>query len=75
MKTVVVQVHAGEPADISLCPRCSHVALCVFPVTGLAESGVVPMGSVPVCAECGSVEQAVRDFMGQFRDTDETETP
>lgn len=65
MSTVRVQVHAGEPTDISLCPRCSHVSLCAFPLTGLSESGVTPLGSVTVCAECGSATEAVREFLDE----------
>ena len=68
MRTVVVQVHAGEPTDISLCPSCSHVSLCDVPLTGLTESGVMPLGSVTVCAECGSAEQAVREFLDETGD-------
>ena len=68
MRTVVVQVHAGEPTDISLCPCCSHVSLCVVPLTGLSESGVVPLGSVTVCAECGSAVEAVQEFLDEMGD-------
>ena len=63
MGTVVVHIHAGEPTDISLCPSCSHASLCVIPLTGLSESGVMPLGSVTVCAECGSAAEAVREFL------------
>ena len=63
MRTVVAHVHAGEPTDISLCPHCSHASLCVVPLTGLTESGVVPLGSVTVCVECGSAAEAVQEFL------------
>ncbi|MGI5223040.1 hypothetical protein [Nocardia sp. CA-290969] len=64
MRTAVAHVHAGEPTDISPCPRCSHVSLCVFPLTGLTELGVAPVGVVTVCVECGSAAEAVREFLG-----------
>lgn len=62
-KTVQVIVQVGKPIAVDLCPRCLHSCLCTVPLTGLADSGVVSMGTVTACAECDSPRDVVRDYL------------
>lgn len=66
-KTVRVEASIGDPIEIALCPRCTHTCLCTLPVTGLAESGVIPLGNITACAECDNFEEVVRDFVTRLR--------
>lgn len=60
--TVAVHISAGEPTDITLCPRCLHNCLATVPLTGVLESGVMPMGSVTFCGECDSAREVVAEY-------------
>ncbi|MEU2013137.1 hypothetical protein [Nocardia sp. NPDC019302] len=61
--TVRVEISVGDPADIALCPRCLHTCLCTLPITGLAETGVIPLGNITACAECDNFTDVVRKFL------------
>ncbi|WP_159840237.1 hypothetical protein [Nocardia sp. CY41] len=58
-----VEVSVGDPTGIALCPRCLHICLCTLPITGLAETGVIPLGNIAACAECDDFTDAVRKFL------------
>lgn len=60
--TMLVHVQVGDPVDISLCLRCCHACLCTWPLTGLADTGVVSLGTVTACAECDSPRDVVERF-------------
>jgi hypothetical protein len=61
--TVRVEISVGEPVDVVLCPRCLHACLCTLPITGLTETGVIPLGNITACAECDSFYDVVREFL------------
>lgn len=58
---VKVHVELSEPDTAGeWCDECALPSVVRFPITGITENGVIPLGSVACCTECGRYNHCPR---------------
>ena len=56
-RTVTVHVTVGEPEPGYWCDTCLLPSAVEFPLHGLHEYGVIELGAVRACPDCGQIER------------------
>lgn len=56
--TVTVHVTAGDPEPGYWCDRCLLPSAVELPIHGLHEHGVMELGRLRACPDCGTIDRA-----------------
>jgi hypothetical protein len=54
---VTMRIEAGDPEPGHWCDRCLLPSAAEFPLHGLHRHGVMELGRVRVCPDCGHIER------------------
>lgn len=55
--TVILHVTVGEPEPGYWCDMCLLPSAAEFPLHGLHERGVIELGRMRACPDCGQIER------------------
>lgn len=62
MCEVLITPIAGEPETGLWCATCALPGALRFPVVGILPTGVLDLGTVTICPDCQTADDAVGDW-------------